>query len=121
MPEYKSEMLAHLNKSGTVPDKPRAAVVLEKASGGQVRLREGDALEGCSDTDKNGMVRWRLEPNKWCHVPEPAYGNLKAKFSCEEDRLVPDHDANFKTPHGKGGDTIMRAEPKPTYVMEFRD
>ena len=116
MPEYKSDMLAHLNK-----EKPSSSAVLEKSSGGMVRLREGYPLDGCSDTDKHGTVRWRLEPNRWVHVPEPAFSNLKAKFSCEEDRMVPDHDENFKHPHGKDGETIMRSEQKPTYIMEFRE
>jgi hypothetical protein len=54
-------------------------------------------------------------------VEGPVYEMLKHKFSVQEERSVPDFEANVKNPHGKGDAPAMRSEAKPSYILEFKD
>ena len=70
---------------------------------------------------EGGEYKGSLPPGKWVSVEGPVYEMLKRKFAVQEDRYVPDHDANRNNPHAKGEAAAMRAEPKPGYVLEFKD
>ena len=86
----------------------------------QVRLRGEDfPLEGAFDRRGKGLERFRLEPDRVTNVSESAYAFLKQKFAVEQERWVPDHDANEKAPHKRGQAPAMRQESKSGYIIEF--
>lgn len=96
----------------------------------KVRLRNETIPLPCSveNADPNkgntGRVRASLIPDQWTDVPECIYDMLKAKFQMRESvsRNVPDYNANERNPRLKQdaeGQTIMRSESKPGYIIEF--
>lgn len=97
------------------------SAVITKKSGGQVRNREDHTISGALDIGPAGVLRYSLPPGKWVAVEGPVYEMLKHKFSVQEDRLVVDFEENLKNPHRKGEAPAMRAEAKPSYVLEFKD
>lgn len=96
------------------------SAVMTKKTGGQVRSREDHVISGSVDIGTE-VFRYSLTPGKWVAVEGPVYEMLKRKFGVQEERYVPDHDANFRNPHVKGETGAMRAEPKPGYILEFKD
>lgn len=107
---------------------PTTANVNKKAF--KVRLRNETMALPCSVQNAEqskgniGRVSATLIPNQWTEVPECIYDMLKSKFLMKDDvtRMVPDANANYNTPRVKQdehGETIMREEAKPGYIIEF--
>ena len=93
------------------------AVIVER-SGHRVRLRNLDyAIEGCLSTEKE-EIRYRLEPNKWCDVPDNVYQELKHKFSRPQVTESTDWE-----PGGEGAraERVQRRDEHQEYILEFSD
>lgn len=88
-------------------------------AGMRVRLRDDTPLHGSLNVEGKRAVRYCLEPNRVTEVPEPVYRELKRKFGLEQERWVPDLEANEKSPHKANEQPILRSEPKPGYIIEF--
>jgi hypothetical protein len=87
----------------------------------RVRLRQSNhALEGAIDCEGKGLVRYRLEPERWTEVPEQVYHELKSIYGEPRYTDVPDPDANERNPHSPGdGQTAMRRDVIQEYLIEF--
>ena len=93
------------------------AVIVER-SGSRIRLRNLEyAIEGCLSTETK-EIRYRLEPNKWCDVPENVYQELKEKFNKPQITESTDWD-----PGSDGGraERIHNKEEHQEYILEFAD
>lgn len=101
-----------------VSEKVGAPAVKVDKSGGRVRLRLLDhALEGCISTRDHGEIRYRLEPNKWTHVPEEVYILLRDKFYRPKEREVTDWNGDVNNPVKQTRMEVQNDE----YVIEFPD
>ena len=88
----------------------------------KLRLRGEDfPLECAADIQGGGTVRATLLPDQWVEVPDAIYQQLKQQFAVEEERLVPDFEANEARPHKRGEAPAMRRELKPGYIIEGFD
>lgn len=87
----------------------------------EVRVRNIEyALTGSIDTKEGGLVKYRLEPNKWTPVSEEVFDQLYRKFGeakySEAPNSLPGKDNQY---YGQPGQTRPE-QVNGQYLVEFK-